>query len=84
MAQQKMPVTMRSVIQRINRKLAREGKFLKATRGARLRSSLGNYVVIERYRGMQGIGDTKVNPEKLARELGVLQPWEEVAQPARS
>jgi hypothetical protein len=74
----KTPVSMRAVIQRINRKLAPDLEGLKTTRGGRARLELGDYYVIDFNRNF--ILHKDVDPERMARELGVLQPWEEVRQ----
>ena len=78
-----VPVTMRAVIQRINRRLKREHdhgernwEFLKATRGDRWRSELGDYYLVNVDRN--AIVDKQVDPEEFARELGVLAPYERV------
>ena len=65
-----VPVTLRAVIQRINRKLAGEDKRLKATRGERARSDLGDYYLLNVNRNF--IAAHHVDPEALARELGVI------------
>ena len=43
MTKQKVPVSMRAVIQRINRKLTDDDEVLKTTRGERARFDLGDY-----------------------------------------
>ena len=81
---QKVPVTMRAVLQRINRTLARRGDHrIKATRGgARLREELGDYYVIAVERHF--IVETDVNPEAYGRDLGVLRPWERLIEEERA
>lgn len=77
--QMKVPVTTRAVVQRINRKLAGEGRLgrkLKATRGGRWRSTVGDFYVLDIDRNL--VVEQHVNPEALARKLGVLEPWEQV------
>jgi hypothetical protein len=71
-----VPVTMRALLQRINRNLAKEDKVLKAARGASARQKLGDYYVID----VDGnaIAFRHVDPEALGRKLGVLEPWESV------
>jgi Domain of unknown function (DUF6602) len=73
-----VPVTLRSVLQRINRKLAKQGEVLKATRGERARSQMGDFFVIDASRNF--LVQANVDPEALARELGVLNPWESVIE----
>ena len=74
----KVPVTMRALIARINRKLAPQDLQLKTARGMRVRVDVGDYYVINtRINGiMQRYKDC--DPEELARELGVLKQYEEV------
>lgn len=76
---QKVPLTMRALLARINRKLANEGqagRAIKAPRGERLQQEVGDYYVIDY--SMNAIMSKHVDPEELGRELGVLHPWEEV------
>ena len=74
----KMQVTERAVIQRINRKLANDQKRLRATRGEHWRSNYGNYCIVNFVNGT--IPADHVDPEKLARQLDVLQPYEEMVR----
>ena len=79
MAKKIMPVTMRALIQRINRKLATErGYLLKITRGNRWRGELGDYYAVDPNRN--SIVRDHVEPEDLGRELGVLRDWEKVKE----
>ena len=76
--QQKVPVTNRAVIQRINRRLKADDEVLKKARGAAAQGSLGDYYIVNvRYNAI-GAGGTNVDPEKYARELGVLADYEVV------
>ena len=72
----KVPVTTRAVVQRINRKLKDKGQQLRATRGASARSHLGDYYVIDHERNF--VIDQHAILKTWARDLGVLQPWEEL------
>jgi hypothetical protein len=72
----KMPVSERAIIQRINRKLKPALEALKVARSERMRLDVGQYYIID-YR-MNAILHHDVDPEALGRELGVLKPWEEV------
>jgi len=75
----KVPVTMRVLIQRINRKLAENGKQLRRSRGeGRARQDLGNYYVIDTRRNVAVV--TQTDPEALGRGLECLQPWEQVVE----
>ncbi len=78
MARMKVPVSMRALIQRINRKLKPELEALKITRGNQWRPELGDYYVVDLNRN--SIIRKDVDPEKIARELGVLRDWEEVRE----
>ncbi len=73
---QKVPVTERAVVQRINRKLRDDDQVLKVTRGERARLDLGDFYILN-WR-LNVIADKFVDPEEMGRELGVLQPWERV------
>jgi hypothetical protein len=73
-----VPVTMRALIQRINRKLAKENEALKATRGESARQQIGDYHIIDVSRNF--LVQFHVDPEALGRDLGVLRAWESVAE----
>ena len=64
----KMPVTVRALVQRINRALASDGKRLRATRGR----IAGTYYLVAGGRVTQ----SAVNLDALGRKLGVLHEWE--------
>ncbi len=69
-----VPVTLRAVVQRINRKLAGGDEKLRKNRGQRDWGDLGDYYIINTNRNFLVAGH--VDPEAYARELGVLKPWE--------
>ena len=73
----RVPVTMRALLQRINRRLEADGdKVLKVARSARARQYLGNYYIIDVTKNaIAGIG---IKPEDYAMRLGVLAEWEEI------
>ena len=73
----KVPVTMRALIQRINRKLAPNQK-LKKCRHPSLETTTrpGEFYVVDMRRNF--VIDLDADPEKMGRELGVLEPWEAV------
>jgi len=81
----KAPVTMRALIQRINRKLASDDREkgnqwpqkVCAFRG-RARENVGAYYLLDQHRNE--IVNSGISPEHLARELGVLQLWEAVVE----
>ena len=68
------PVSMRALIARINRRLRDDGEVLKAARSERVASSVGVFFIVRR----NAITTQHVDPEKLARELGLLSAWEHV------
>lgn len=72
-----VPVTMRALIQRINRALLKNDEKLKATRGGRMQTDYGDYYTLDFRLNAVIRGD--VDPEELGRELGVLRPYEHVA-----
>jgi hypothetical protein len=77
-----IPVTMRALIQRINRKLAQndEGRWPQkvcAFRG-RARANVGHYYLLCISTNM--ILNSDISPERLAQELHLLQPWEAVVE----
>ncbi len=74
----RVPVTMKALVQRINRKLADSNEALRKTRGARALIDLGDWYVLDTNRNL--ILHKNVDPEVLGRELGVLHPWEVSAE----
>ena len=73
----KMPVTMRALTQRVNRKLKPDLEMLRVTRGAQMQQDVGDYHVIDFRKNW--ITHKHVDPEQMARDMGVLHEWEEVA-----
>ncbi len=73
-----VPVTMRALVQRVNRKRAPEGRALKAARSERARQELGDFYEVDLT--INGVTAQFVDPEQLARELDILQPWERVEE----
>ena len=76
-----VPITTRAMLQRLDRKLRREGKTLKSPRGWADRSALGDYFIVNLDSGK--VADCKLTEAKLeamARKLGALRAWEEVQQ----
>jgi hypothetical protein len=75
-----VPVTKRALIQRINRKLeVTKGRDsiaarVKATRGGRAQTDLGDYYLLDAERG--AVLDHHLDLEAYGRELGVLAAWE--------
>ena len=70
----KVPVSILSVIQRINRRLAEEGKVLKKTRSTTGRQRLGDYYLLDRQ--SNEVVQDHVDLLVVAQQLAVLQPWE--------
>ena len=78
---QKVSVTRRAVIQRLNRKLAENDQKLCKTRGAKACQDLGDYYILDvRLNCVMDPNHTDASIEKLARELGVLKKYEEVSE----
>ncbi len=74
MVKQKVPVSRRALVQRINRALAGEEECLRTARGGRARQDLGDFYVVNYNRNFVVRKD--VDPEDLARELKVLADHE--------
>jgi len=75
---EKVPVSMRALIQRINRTLKPDLETLKITRGEQMRREVGDYYRLNlRYNCISG---KHMDPEEYGRNLGVLQPWETVVE----
>jgi hypothetical protein len=75
---QKIPISMRALIARINRKLKPEWKMLCASRGARAQQELGDYHVVNFHQNV--IVDDHVDPEDLGRGLGVMRRYERIIE----
>jgi hypothetical protein len=73
---QSVPVSLRALMQRVNRALANQDETLKTSRGERCRQQMGDYYIVNTSRNF--IVDKNVDPEELGRELGVLKAWESV------
>ena len=72
----KVPVSTRAIIQRINRKLAKDGDKLRKNRSQRWWPEMGDYYIVDEERNAFIRGH--VDLEDLGRELGVLEDWETV------
>jgi hypothetical protein len=68
----KVRVSERSLVQRVNRKLAKGGEVLKAGRGR----DAGEWYIVDL--SLNAVVRHNVDVEALARELGALRPWESV------
>ncbi len=74
---QKVKVSERAIVARISRALAKEGEALRrCRRDSRSYSTLGDYYVIDINRNF--VTSTDIDLEKWAREMKVLQAWEEM------
>jgi hypothetical protein len=74
-SRQKVPVTVRGLVQRIDRRIAHDGQMLRSSR-----SSVPLYYVIDIQRNYITAEVPDLNDlQKWGRELGVLRPWETVA-----
>jgi hypothetical protein len=74
---QTVGISERALLARIRRKLAAEGEFLVTDRRHPDTANwLGYYIV----NGQNGIVAQNCDPEKLAKELGCIRPWEHLEQ----
>jgi hypothetical protein len=73
-------VTCNAIIKRINRVLAKDDEQLRVTRGKRARSELGDYWIQDVNRNL--VSASFCDLEKLARDLELLEPGEELAEAA--
>lgn len=76
-------VKLRSMIDRMNRRLKGENRAIKSPRGrggdTRVRAELGNYYIVNpQSEGLLEHHVTVTDLEKLARDLGAMKPWEEL------
>jgi hypothetical protein len=69
---QKIPITKRALVQRINRHLRKRNEALRGKRGG----NTGEYYLVDFTRNT--LIDDSVGIEKLGRELGILKPYERV------
>jgi hypothetical protein len=69
-------VAIGALIMRINRRLNRQRRELKITRGQTARRELGNYYVLDLDQNL--VVATHLDPERTGRELRVVDPDENV------
>ena len=69
------PVSIHALRQRLNRRLASEGKALRTARSDRARERLGKFYVI----ADDKIIATNVDISALARKMNLLRAWETAA-----
>ena len=67
-------VTLRAVLQRLNRVLEKEGKAIKAPRGRG--SNLGRFLVDTKRGEVVAIDLDATKLVAMARAVGVVKPWE--------
>jgi hypothetical protein len=80
-SQRKVPVTLKALMARINRRLRHEGRcgeLLKTARSEGVERDLGRYYLVDLDRN--SVTRRDVDPEELGRELGALKQWEELAR----
>jgi hypothetical protein len=71
----KVPISERALIQRINRVLTKRNEVLKTTRNKSLQAvSLGRYFIVN----SNGLKQKNIDLEDYARTLDVLQSWEQL------
>lgn len=76
---EKVPVSERALVQRVNRKLAPEREVVKKARGQRMQMEAGTFYRIDLQRNF--LVESDVDLEALGRDLGVLNPWESLEEP---
>jgi hypothetical protein len=74
----KSQISRRALIARINRRLASDGRELKATRTQADRAAMGEHFIVEIERGR--IVAANADLLGLAKELGVLKAYEQVTE----
>ena len=70
----KLQITERALYQRINRKLKHDSWQLRTARTPQVETSVGHHFIVDL--NCNAITTQHVDLEALGRELGVLQPWE--------
>ena len=75
-----VPVTRRAVMQRVNRKLGQRNEALRAWRSSSQEYSIGDLYRLDF--AANAVLDVNVDLDPFAREVGALQPWEEISQPS--
>lgn len=69
-------ISKRALLQRINRKLAKDGEVMRAARSELSRQVVGDFYVVDT--AINGVVEKDVDPAVKARELGVLAAYESV------
>jgi len=71
-------INRRALIARINRRLATEGRMLRASRSEADRAAMGDYFVIDLK--ADRIVSSNADPVALAKSLGLLRAFEQVTE----
>jgi hypothetical protein len=76
----KVLVSMRALIQRINRKLRHNGEVLKVARGSRAEAEadVGRYFIVNIKRNL--LVNDHCDPEAVGREIGVMAEYERLVE----
>jgi hypothetical protein len=75
----KAQITERALIQRINRRLAKDGEKLKKSRGEKVLLDLGDYFIVN-FNLNQIVAHHITDIIELGRELEVLKPYEVIKE----
>jgi hypothetical protein len=77
---QKVPISMRALIQRINRKLRHNGEVSKVARGSQAESEadVGRYFIVNIERNL--LVNDHCDPEAIGREIGVMAEHERLVK----
>jgi hypothetical protein len=76
---EQITVSRRALLQRINRRLAKDGEVLRAARSKLSRHVVGEFYVVDT--AMNGVVEKGVDPVAKARGMGVLAAYESVVEP---
>jgi predicted transcriptional regulator len=76
--EQRVPVTARALVQRINRQLKKNGVVLRRARGEKAVSEKGEYYISDERSDL--LFGMEINIEEYGRELGVLKDSEYLAE----
>jgi hypothetical protein len=75
----RVPVTFNALLQRLIRRLIKDDRTIHSPKGRAERAELGSYYLVDLKKNV--VVETKLTPAKLeamARQLEVLEAWEEV------
>ncbi len=73
---ERVPVSERALVQRINRKLSKQGEMLRKSRGGSAFNTLGDFYSIDIR--SNSVASHSIDIEVWGRELAVLHPWEKL------